>query len=160
MFNAITRLGGFVTLTVFVLSGCSSFRPEPYACDDKVTAIEIGSRVELVSPDTFQPIMVRLNGVTSLCYQDDDKTVFDVKVGLKITRDLTDSPAVSKFQVPFIIAVIDNSETVTSYESFAYKMALSKQKDSLYPVIDFKTKAPKDGRIILSLTPEIIKLEK
>ena len=66
----------------------------------------------------------------------------------------------TKFQVPFIIAVIENSETVIRHESFAYRMALSKQTDSLYPVIDFQTEAPKDGRIILSLTPEIIELKK
>ena len=160
MFTAITRLGGFVTLTVFVLSGCSSFRPEPYACDDKVTAIEIGSRVELITSDTVQPVMVRLNGVSASCYPDEDNTVFDVSVGLKITRNLTDSPEVSKFKVPFIIAVIDDSETVVGHESFAYRMALSKQKDILYPVVDFQTKAPKDGRIILSLTPETFKLGK
>ena len=105
MFTAITRLGGFVTLIAFVLSACSAFRPDPYACDETVTAIEIGSRVELFTADTFQPIMIRLNGVSASCYLDEDKTVFDVSVGLKITRDLADSAAVTKFQVPFIIAV-------------------------------------------------------
>ena len=84
MFTAITRMGGFVTLTAFVLSACSAFRPDPYACDEKVTAIEIGSRVEFFTADTFQPIMARLNGVTALCYSDEDKTVFDVSVGLLI----------------------------------------------------------------------------
>ena len=54
MFTAITRMGGFVTLTAFVLSACSAFRPDPYACDEKVTAIEIGSRVEFFTADTFQ----------------------------------------------------------------------------------------------------------
>ena len=160
MFTAITRMGGFVALTAFVLSACSAFRPDPYACDEKVTAIEIGSRVEFFTADTFQPIMIRLNGVSASCYSDEDKTVFDVSVGLKITRDLSDSSEVTKFQVPFIIAVIENSETVVRHESFAYRMALSKQTDSLYPVIDFQTEAPKDGRIILSLTPEIIELKK
>ena len=72
MFTAITRLGGFVTLTAFVLSACSAFRPEPYACDEKVTAMEIGSRVELFTTDTFQPIMIRLNGVSASCYSDED----------------------------------------------------------------------------------------
>ena len=160
MFTAITRLGGFVALTAFVLSACSAFRPDPYACDEKVTAIEIGSRVEIFTADTFQPIMIRLNGVSASCYSDEDKTVFDISVGLKITRDLSDSPEVTKFQVPFIIAVIEDSEKVIKHESFAYRMALSKQKNSLYPVIDFQTEAPIDGRIILSLTPEIIKLKK
>ncbi len=160
MFSAITKLGGTVTLTAFVLSACSAFRPEPYVCDEKVTAIEIGSRVEFATPDTFQPIMIRLNGVSASCYPHEDRTVFDVSVGLKITRDLTDSPEVTKFQVPFIIAVIDEAESVIGHESFAYRMALSKQTDSLYPVIDFQTEAPKDGRIILSLTPEILELKR
>ena len=160
MFTAIIRLGGFVALTAFVLSGCSGFRSEPYGCSDKVTAVEIGSRVELVTPDTVQSIMVRLNGVSASCYLDEDRTIFDVSVGLKITRNLTESAEVSKFQVPFIIAVIDEVETVVEHESFAYRMAFAKQTDSLYPVVDFKTEAPKNGRIILTLTPEIIELEK
>jgi hypothetical protein len=160
MVTAITRLGGFVTLTAFMLSGCSSFRSDPYACDNKVTAIEIGSRVELVTPDTVQPVMIRLNGVSASCYPDEEKTVFDVSVGLKITRSLADSSEVSKFQVPFIIAIIDESEAVVGNKSFAYRMALSKQTDILYPVIDFQTEVPKHGRIILSLTPELVKLGK
>ena len=64
MFTAITRSGGFVTLTAFVLSACSAFRPESYACDEKVTAIEISSRVEFFTTDTSQPLMIRLNGVS------------------------------------------------------------------------------------------------
>ena len=160
MFTAITRLGGFVTTIAFVLSGCSSFWSEPYDCDNKVTAIEIGSRVELVTPDTVQPVIIRLNGVSAYCYPDGDKTVFDVSAGLKITRDLANSREVSRFQVPFIIAIIDETETVVEHESFGYRMALSKHADSLYPVVEFKTEAPKSGRIIISLTPEIIELEK
>ena len=160
MFTAITRLGGFVTLTAFLLSACSAFRPDPYACDEKVTAIEIGSRVEFLTADTFQPIMIRLNGVSASCYSDEAKTVFDVSVGLKITRDLSESSEVTKFQVPLVISVIEESETVIGHESFAYKMALSKKKDSLYPIIDFQTEVPKNGRVILALTPEIINLKK
>ena len=160
MFTAIIRIGGFVTLTAFILSACSAFRPDPYTCDEKVTAIEIGSRVEFLTSDTLQPIMIRLNGVSASCYSDEDKTVFDVSVGLKITRDLDYSLEVSKFQVPFVIAIIDEAETVFGHESFAYKMALSKRANSLYPVINFQTKAPKDGRIIISLTPETVELEK
>ena len=160
MFTAIIRLGGFVAITALMLSGCSNFRSEPYACDDKVTAVEIGSRVELVTPDTVQSIMIRLNGVSASCYIDKDKTIFDVSVGLKITRNLAESAEVSKFQVPFIIAIIDEGETVVEHQSFAYRMAFAKLTDSLYPVVDFKTEVPKDGRIILTLTPETIKLEK
>ncbi len=160
MFASINKLGGFVIFTAFLLCGCSSFRPEPYTCDDKVTAIEVGTRMELVTPDIGQPVTIRLNGVSASCYPHQDKTIFDVSVGLKITRDLAYSFEVSKFHVPFVIAVIDESETVFGHESFAYKMALSKRADSLYPVVNFQTEAPKDGRIILSLTTETIELEK
>ena len=89
MFTAITRSGGVVTLTAFVLSACSAFRPDPYACDEKVTAIEIGSRVEFFTADTFQPIMVRLNGVSASCYSDENKTVFDVSVGPFVIHIIT-----------------------------------------------------------------------
>lgn len=160
MLNAITRFGGFVTLTAFVLSACAVVRPDPYPCDSKVTAIEIGSRVELITPDTLQPVKIRLNGVSARCFPYEDEILFDVSVGLKISRDLADSSEVSKIQVPFIVAIIDEAETVTGHESFAYRMALSKRTENLFPVVDFKVKAPKNGRIILSLTPKTIDLDK
>ena len=159
MFTNLTKFGGLVTITVFVLSACSVFKPDPFSCDDKVTAIEVGSRVELTSPDTKQPVMIRFNGMSASCYLDEEVLVFDVSVGLKITRDLADSSEVSKIQVPFIVAIIDGAENVTGYDSFAFRMALSKQTESLYPVVDFKAEAPEDGRIILSITPEIIQLD-
>ena len=158
MFTILAKLGGLVTMIAFVLSACSALKPDEFSCDDNVTAIEVGSRVELISPDTRQPIMVRFNGVSASCYLNEEGLVFDVSVGLKIKRDLKESSEVSRIQVPLIIAIVDGSENVTEYDSFAYRMALSKQIDSLYPVVDFKAKAPKDGRIILSLVPEVIKL--
>lgn len=143
---------------VFTLSACSTFETERFSCSNKVTAVEIGSRVELMSDETAQPIEARLNGVSAQCYADDAETVFEVSVGLKITRDLSDSAEPTLVQVPFLVAVVDENETITTHQSFGYKMALSKGSDSLYPVVEFDVAAPEGGRLILSMTTENIEL--
>ena len=91
MFKSVFTAGGLIAGSVLVLSACSTFEPERFACNSKVTAVELGSRVQLVASETSQPVEARLNGVTAQCYFDDDETVFEVSVGLKITRDLADS---------------------------------------------------------------------
>ena len=150
---------GLLAGAVFVLSACSTFEVERFSCSSKVTAVEIGSRVELISVDTAQPVEARLNGVSAECYHDDAETVFEVSVGLKVTRDLGDSFEPTLVQVPFLVAVVDAEENIIAHQSFGYKMALSKGKDSLYPVVDFEVDAPKGGRLVLSMTTESIELK-
>ena len=158
MSKSVITAGGLLAGATLILSACSTFEPERFACNSKVTAVELGSRVQLVSSETSQPVEARLNGVTAQCYFDDDETVFEVSVGLKITRDLADSVEPTGLQVPFVVAVVDGNEQVTSHDSFGYKMAFSKGNDSLYPVVDFEIDAPKDGRIILSMTTENVQI--
>ena len=150
---------GFLAGAVFALSACSTFEPDRFACNGKVTAVEIGSRVELTTVDTTQPAQARLNGVSAQCYHDDAQTVFEVSVGLKITRDLDESLDATLLQVPFLAAVVDADEAVTEHQSFGYKMAFSKGTDSLYPVVEFEVDAPKDGRLVLSLVTENIEVK-
>ena len=158
MFKSVFTAGGLIAGSVLVLSACSTFESERFACNSKVTAVELGSRVQLVASETSQPVEARLNGVTAQCYFDDDETVFEVSVGLKITRDLADSGDATELQVPFVVAVVDGDEQVTSHDSFGYKMAFAKGNDSLYPVVDFEIDVPKDGRIILSMTTESVQI--
>ena len=158
MFKSVISVGGLLAGSALLLSACSTFEPERFACNSKITAVELGSRVQLVSSETSQPVEARLNGVSAQCYFDDDETVFEVSVGLKLTRDLTVSGDATGLQVPFVVAVVDGNEQVTSHDSFGYRMAFAKDNDSLYPVVDFEIDAPKDGRIILSMTTESIEL--
>jgi len=156
MFNSVISAGGLLAGTALLLSACSTFEPERFACNSKVTAVELGARVQLVSSETSQPVEARLNGVTAQCYLDDDETVFEVSVGLKLTRDLAVSGEATGVQVPFVVAVVDGNEKVKNHDSFGYRMAFAKNTDSLYPVVEFEIEAPKDGRIILSMTTENI----
>ena len=156
MFNSVISAGGLLAGTALLLSACSTFEPERFACNSKVTAVELGARVQLVSSETSQPVEARLNGVTAQCYLDDDETVFEVSVGLKLTRDLAVSGEATGVQVPFVVAVVDGNEKVKNHDSFGYRMAFAKNNDSLYPVVEFEIEAPKDGRIILSMTTENI----
>ena len=156
MFNSVISAGGLLAGTALLLSACSTFEPERFACNSKVTAVELGARVQLVSSETSQPVEARLNGVTAQCYLDDDETVFEVSVGLKLTRDLAVSGEATGVQVPFVVAVVDGNEKVKNHDSFGYRMAFAKNTDSLYPAVEFEIEAPKDGRIILSMTTENI----
>jgi len=156
MFNSVISAGGLLAGTALLLSACSTFEPERFACNSKVTAVELGARVQLVSSETSQPVEARLNGVTAQCYLDDDETVFEVSVGLKLTRDLAVSGEATGVQVPFVVAVVDGNEKVKNHDSFGYRMAFAKNNDSLYPVVEFEIEAPKDGRIILSMTTQNI----
>ena len=156
MFNSVISAGGLLAGTALLLSACSTFEPERFACNSKVTAVELGARVQLVSSETSQPVEARLNGVTAQCYLDDDETVFEVSVGLKLTRDLAVSSEATGVQVPFVVAVVDGNEKVKNHDSFGYRMAFAKNNDSLYPVVEFEIEAPKDGRIILSMTTQNI----
>ncbi|EHI49263.1 hypothetical protein HIMB100_00008330 [SAR116 cluster alpha proteobacterium HIMB100] len=156
MFNSVISAGGLLAGTALLLSACSTFEPERFACNSKVTAVELGTRVQLVSSETSQPVEARLNGVTAQCYLDDDETVFEVSVGLKLTRDLAVSGEATGVQVPFVVAVVDGNEKVKNHDSFGYRMAFAKNNDSLYPVVEFEIEAPKDGRIILSMTTQNI----
>lgn len=158
MSKSVLTASGLLVGSTLLLSACSTFEPERFSCSSKVTAVELGSRVDLVSSETSQPVQARLNGVTAQCYLDDDEMVFEVSVGLKVSRDLADSLEATGLQVPFVIAVVNGDEQVTSYDSFGYRMAFSKGTDSLYPVVEFETNAPKDGRIILSMTTESVQI--
>ena len=144
--------------SVLALSACSTFEPERVSCTNKVTAVELGSRVELTTDDTAQPAEVRLNGVTAQCYQNGAQTVFEVSAGLKVTRDLADALDTTELQVPFLVAVVDADENITDHKSFGYRMAFSKGTDSLYPVVEFDVDAPQGGRVILSMVTQAIEL--
>lgn len=158
MVNSVITPGGLLAGTVLLLSACSTFEAERFSCNSRVTAVELGSRVQLVSSETGQQLEARLNGVSAQCHLDGDETVFEVEVGLKVSRDPAESLEATTFQVPFLVAVVDGAEQVTGHQSFGYRMALSGGKDTLYPVVEFDIDAPKDGRIILSMTTENIEI--
>jgi len=158
MLKSVLTTRGLLAGSVLLLSACSTFEPERFSCNSNVTAVELGSRVQLTASETKQPVEARLNGVSALCYLDAEEVVYEVSVGLKVTRGLADSIDPTLLQVPFVVAVVDGSEQVVRHESFGYKMAFAKGTDSLYPVVDFEIDAPSDGRIILSMTAETIEV--
>lgn len=156
MLKSVITSGGLLAGSVLLLSACSTFQPEQFSCNSKVTALEVGARVQLVSAETAQPVEARLNGVNAECYLDNQATVYEVSVGLKLSRDLADSFEPTLLQVPFVVAVVNGAEQVIKHDSFGYKMAFPKGAETLYPVVEFEIEAPQDGRIILSMTPQNI----
>lgn len=159
MMKSITHLGGSIAGFILLLSACSSFEPERFYCNDKLTAVELGSRVQLTATETAQRVDVRLNGVSAECYLENEVTVFEVSAGLKLTRDLAEASDTTQVEVPFLVSVVDDDEQIVGHQSFGYKMAFRKDNGSLYPVAEFDVEAPTDGRIILSLTTQNLELD-
>ena len=107
MFKSVFTAGGSVAGSVLVLSACSTFEPERFACNSKVTAVELGSRVQLVASETSQPVEAQLNGVTAQCILMMMKPCLKCRSTQKITRDLAYSGDATELQVPFVVAVVD-----------------------------------------------------
>ena len=99
---------------------------------------------------------MRLNGASALCYDDNNHTVAELAIGLKVSRQLEEGSAVDPVIVPMVAAVIDGDEAVLETSSFVYTMQFVKGVDVIYPLVRREMKIPKGGRIILALTPALL----
>lgn len=140
-----------------LLGACTSLRPVTYDCSNLVSAPELGSRINLAA-EAGQISTIRLNGVSAICEQDDEEVDIELAVGLKVSRNLQDGAEAALLEVPFIAAIIDERETVTSHESFSYRMAFGDGIDVIYPLVRQDISVPKDGRLVISLVPKRIDL--
>lgn len=139
-----------------LLTGCSAFEPDYYKCDSRITSFEQGARATLTSQNTNQIVEVRFNGVSGLCYDDDGDIQAEVGIGLKVLRDLTDGVDVAPVVVPMMAAVLDSDDNVIETSSFVYTMQFTDGSPVIYPLVRRDFTLPADGRLILSLTPELV----
>ena len=58
--------------------------------------------------------------------------------------------------VPLASALIAGNDTVLSRSSFSYDMQFPDGVRVLYPLVRREFKIPRDGRVVLALTPEIL----
>ena len=126
-------------------------------CDNRITAIEEGSRITLRTLDNGATAQARFNGVSALCNERDDVVNMRIKIGLKLVRDMHQNKEAVTLELPLLIAILDPQDAVKSFESVSYRMAFPEGQEIIYPVINPKIKKPKSGRVILSLSPEVIK---
>lgn len=147
----------FIIMISLFLVGCETIRPSYLECDNRITAIEEGSRITLRTLDNGATAQARFNGVSALCNEKDDVVNMRIKIGLKLVRDMHQNKEAVTLELPLLIAILDPQDSVKSFESVSYRMAFPEGQEIIYPVINPKIKKPKSGRVILSLSPEVIK---
>ena len=148
-----------VALGMFAFHGCSTFGLDPVNCDQRVSAVELGARSSLLAIETGEPIEVRLNGVSALCTYYNTETHIDMEAGLKILRLNSDLSEVAELEVPFLIVAVSAEDNILERKSLGFKMAVGSKKRTIYPVVDFGITIPSEGRVIISLIPEAIRIE-
>lgn len=151
--QSATRFLG-VILAGCLLQACAQLRPSLIDCNDRITAAADGSRVNIRTVDQGQPAEARLNGVEAQCYDRGGETVMQVKIGLKVVRDLALNPEVLDLEVPVISAVLDGADKLVSNRSESFRMAFPASKGVLYPVVKIEMRLPLDGRAVISLSPQ------
>jgi hypothetical protein len=108
----------------------------------------------VLTDEKKQTVDVRLNGVRPQCTAEADGSILmEVKVGLKMTRDLAHNAAADIAVVPMMTAILDANDEVLSNEAFGYKTGFNTDLARLLPVVEFELVVPADGRAVISLTP-------
>ncbi|MGC6516663.1 MAG: hypothetical protein ACON49_01380 [Candidatus Puniceispirillaceae bacterium] len=143
-------------IMLLALTGCSAFEPDYYNCNAQVSSYAEGVRSSIVTEESNQAVEVRLNGVSARCYDSGDMVIAELGIGMKVSRDLEQGVDVEPVTVPMVAAVIDNDDSVKQTMSFVYTMQFTRNLDVLYPLVRREFTIPKGGRIILSLTPEVV----
>ncbi len=143
-------------LVLAALSGCSTFQPDYYKCDSQVTSYAEGIRSSLETQELAQDVEVRLNGVSASCYDNDRGVVTDLAIGLKVSRELGEGNGVDPVVVPMAAAIIGRDDEVIETTSFIYTMQFTNGVETIYPLVRRELTIPQGGRIILSLTPELL----
>ena len=78
----------FIIMISLFLVGCETIRPSYLECDNRITAIEEGSRITLRTLDNGATAQARFNGVSALCNERDDVVNMRIKIGLKLVLSL------------------------------------------------------------------------
>ena len=134
------------------LASCS-FNDELVSCPSLSAPVE-GARAFVVTDEEKQTVDVRLNGVRARCTAEaDGRTLMEVKVGLKMTRNLAQNAAADIAIVPMMTAILDANDEVLSNQAFGYKTGFNTDLARLLPVVEFELVVPADGRAVISLTP-------
>ena len=154
-FQSISSPLVLATAIIGVLGACSTFEPDYYNCDSRVTSYAEGVRSSLTTQNTGQDVEVRLNGVSGKCYDDGTSYVAELAIGLKVSRNVGEGGGVDPVVVPMVAAIIDADDTVLETSSFIYTMQFTSVQD-IYPLVRREYTIPKGGRVILSLTPVLL----
>lgn len=158
MFNLKSHII-YASAGLAMLAGCSSFGPDPIACNDLVTAPESGARIDLAAAlaNGVEGVTVRLNGVNAACYPDDGNTDMVLSIGMKASRVGVSADAPLIFEVPVMLAILDGNDKVIGNESLSYQMAFQTGVSIFYPLGEVDISLPDEGRVVVSLAPNLVK---
>lgn len=143
------------SLALALLGGCAQLRPTKTDCSARLTAAGDGVRVTIRTvDDSDQAVEARMNGVQALCYDKNGQTVMQVKLGLRVVRDLAENTAPVFLEVPVISAVLDAADKPLATKSESFRMAFPSRAAAIYPVVELEASLPADGRMVISLSPQ------
>ena len=158
IFVSLKKRLGLLALTLPLLASCASLFSEVRDCTPLVTAPELGVRQTVMTDNGFE-VIVRLNGVEAFCSDIRGDTRIEIHTGLKIMRNLRANQETDRMEVPLIFVPIDAEDKALTPLSTSYRVAFGKDISIVYPLVKIKLDIPKDGRVILSLVPEPIKID-
>ena len=144
------------TAVAGTLGACSTFEPDYYNCDSRITSYAEGVRASLISEQAGKDVEVRLNGVSARCYDEGQSYIAELAIGLKVSRDVSEGREVDPVIVPMVAATIDADDMVQSTTSFIYTMQFTRGTKDIYPLVRREFEVPQGGRLILSLTPKVV----
>ena len=135
-----------------VFSSCSS-NDDVVFCPP-ISSPPEGARAFVVTEERQQIVDVRLNGVRAQCTAEANGDVLmEVKVGLKMTRNLAENAGSDIVVVPMMTAILDVDDQVVFNDSFGYKNGFDTDLERLLPVVEFELVVPSGGRAVISLRP-------
>lgn len=135
-----------------LLAGCSS-DPKTVACPP-VTVPEEGVRAMVLSDEARQAFAVRLNGVDAVCRADGSGAVImDIKLGLKLKRDLDANAARDVVEIPMLSATVSENGQVIANDRMSFIAGFKKNEGLKYPVAEVSQTVPAGSRLVISLAP-------
>lgn len=141
-----------------ILAGCSMFKATTFDCSNLLTAAEDGTRVSLRTLESGERAEARFNGVSATCKASGDTDVsVSIDAGLIVKRERGEPFVASLAELPIILALLDEEDNLIGNESFSYRIAFDPKVDKLYPVAEMTVVIPIGGRIVMTLTPTVVR---
>ena len=140
-----------------MMSGCSTFQPETYACNNLLSAPADGARVTLRTLENGKTAEARFNGVSAICENQADGIEMAIDAGLIIQRPQSEGEDVTRAEVPVILAILNDQDELVANETYSYRVAFDSNRSTLYPVVQMSVMIPANGRAVISLSPQVVR---
>ena len=133
-----------------VIIGCSAFEPEYGECPP-IFAAKGAEESYLVGSKLGQIIKIRFNGISGQCVARDGYTDARLYINVLMRRDLTTGSNIEQAEFYITAAIIDETETVVSRETFLEEANFRDSMDTSQPDIIKRLDIPDGHRVVLAL---------